>query len=157
MTPQIRIVLEIASAGVILLFAALGALVSLMYLLTNPAVFGGPARERRRARRKEERRLQKKRAQPAPPNGQLDSVGAGLQTRPDDRLAEQDRRRRAAALAVAIARAERDSALVFSEDVPSDWRLLHRNLRLNQRPGRSASAREARDGQTSPKPGGGAS
>ena len=131
MSPQMRIVVEIAGAGMVLLFAALGALVSLMYLLTNPTIFGEPARERRRAKRRA-RRMKKR-------GPQIDGVGAGLETRPEareDRLDEHYRRRRAAALAVAIATAERDSVIVFSEDAPADWRLLHRQLRLNQRVGR---------------------
>jgi len=127
MSPQMRIVVEIAGAGMLLLFAALGALVSLMYLLTNPTIFGEPGREARRARRKA-RRL-KKRGQPVI----LDETKVDAR---QERLDEHDRRRRAAALATAIACAERDSAIVFSQDAPADWRLLHRSLRLNQRVGR---------------------
>ena len=52
MSPQMRVVLEIAGAGAVLLFVALGALISLMYLLTNPTLFGEPGREARRARRR---------------------------------------------------------------------------------------------------------
>jgi hypothetical protein len=120
MSPQMRIVMEIAGTGMVLLFAALGALVSLMYLLTNPTIFGEPARERRRAKRRARR--MKKRGQAIEPR--------------EDRLDEHDRRRRAAALAAAIACAERDSTVMFREDAPADWRLLHRSLRLHQRVGR---------------------
>ena len=122
-----RIVVEIAGAGMVLLFAALGALVSLMYLLTNPTIFGGPGREARRARRKA-RRL-KKRGQPAVPDEP--KVDARQQ-----RLDEHDRRRRAAAIAAAIACAGQESAMVFNPEAPTDWRLLHRTLRLNQGVGR---------------------
>ncbi len=147
MSPQMRIVVEIAGAGMVLLFAALGALVSLMYLLTNPTIFGGPGREARRARRKA-RRL-KKRGQPVLP----DETKVDLR---QERLDEHDRRRRAAAIAAAIACAERDSAIVFSQDAPADWRLLHRSLRLNQRVvRRPAIASAERFGQASAKPGGG--
>jgi len=147
MSPQMRIVVEIAGAGMVLLFAALGALVSLMYLLTNPTIFGGPGREARRARRKA-RRL-KKRGQPV----------VSDETKVDarqERLDEHDRRRRAAALAAAIACAGQESAMVFNQEAPADWRLLHRSLRLNQRVGRRpAFAPPGRFGQASPKPGGG--
>src|SRR5258705_10920999 len=94
MSPQMRIVMEIAGAGMVLLFAALGALVSLMYLLTNPTIFGGPGREARRARRKA-RRL-KKRGQPVGPD--TPKVDAR-----QERMDEHDRRRRAAARAAPVA------------------------------------------------------
>jgi hypothetical protein len=149
MSPEMQVVVEIAGAGMVLLFAALGALVSLMYLLTNPTIFGGPGREARRARRKA-RRL-KKRGQPVPVVPDEPKVDAR-----QERLHEQDRRRRAAALAAAIACAGGDAVMVFSQDAPADWRLLHRNLRLNQRVGRRpAFAPAGRFGQASPKPGGG--
>src|SRR5258705_13903885 len=125
MSPQMRIVMEIAGAGMVLLFAALGALVSLMYLLTNPTIFGGPGREARRARRKA-RRL-KKRGQPVVPDEAKEDAR-------QERLDEHDRRRRAAALAPAIAWAGQESAMVFNQEAPADWRLLHRRLRLNQAP-----------------------
>ncbi len=145
-----RVVVEIAGAGMVLLFAALGALVSLMYLLTNPTIFGGPGREARRARRKA-RRL-KKRGQPVTVPPDEPKVDAR-----QERLEEHDRRRRAAALAAAIACAGQDSAMVFNQDGPADWRLLHRSLRLHQRVGRRAAIAPpaGRFGQGSPKPGGG--
>jgi hypothetical protein len=121
-----RIVMEIAGAGMVLLFAALGALVSLMYLLTNPTVFGGPGREARRARRKA-RRL-KKRGQPVVPDEP--KVDAR-----QERLDEHDRRRRAAALAAAVACAGQDSVMIFNQEAAADWRLLNRSRRLNQRGG----------------------
>jgi hypothetical protein len=125
MSTEMRNVLEIAGAGMVLLFAALGALVTLMYLLTNPSIFGEPARERRRARRRA-RRMKKR--------GQVETPAAP-ETR-ETRLEEHDRRRRAAALAVAIARAERDTEIVVSRDVAPEWRLMHRQLRLHQAIGR---------------------
>jgi len=130
MSPQMYIVLEIAGAGVVLLFSALGALVSLMYLLTNPTIFGEPARERRRAKRRARRMKKKGKRELATPPEVREAAR-------EDQLEEHDRRRRAAALAVAIATAERDSAIVFREDAPVDWRLLHRQLRLNLRANRS--------------------
>jgi hypothetical protein len=140
-----RVVVEIAAAGMLLLFAALGALVSLMYLLTNPTIFGEPGRERRRARRrarqatkearrltKQARRLQKRGklpAAPAPEEGKVDAR--------QERIEEHDRRRRAAALAAAAACARDDAVMVLSQDASAEWRLFHRTQRLNQRAGRS--------------------
>jgi hypothetical protein len=115
-----------------------------MYLLTNPTIFGARA-QARRARRKA-RRL--KRGQPLRWSDEP-KVDAR-----QERLDEQDRRRRAAALAAAIASADGDAVMVFSQDAPADWRLLHRNLRLNQRVGRRpAYAPAGRFGQALPKPG----
>jgi hypothetical protein len=51
---------------------------------------------------------------------------------------ELDRRRRAAALAAAVARAEHEISAVPHVDGPADWRLLHREMRLHQRTGRKA-------------------
>ena len=147
MSPDMQVVVEIAAAGMLLLFAALGALVSLMYLLTNPTIFGGPGREARRARRKA-RRL-KKRGQPVPVVPDEPKVDVR-----QERLDEHDRRRRAAALAAAIACAGQDSAMVFNHDGPAEWRLLHRSLRLHQRVApRPVVAPAPRFGRTSPKPG----
>jgi hypothetical protein len=119
-----RVSLEIAVASAILLFAAVGALVSLMYLLTNPLIFGEPARERRRAKRRA-RRLKKRRG--------LESELSRM-----EQANELDRRRRAAALAAAVARAEHETNAVPHVDGPADWRLLHREIRLHQRVGRKA-------------------
>jgi len=123
MSPQMRVALEIAGAASVLLFAAIGALVSLMYLLTNPSIFGEPARERRRAKR-HARKMKKKRR--------------GVEELPtrEERYDEHDRRRRAAAIAAAIARAEHEGGAVPHVDGPADWRLLHRDIRLGQRVGR---------------------
>ena len=126
-----RVVVEIAGLGIVLLFAALGALVSLMYLLTNPTLFGEPGREARRARRRA--RGLKKRGQPVQPAQPTDEVKVDAR---QERLDEHDRRRRAAALAAAVACAEADAAIVLSQEGSADWRLLHRSLRLNQRTGR---------------------
>jgi hypothetical protein len=143
MSPEMRVVVEIAAAGMLLLFAALGALVSLMYLLTNPTIFGEPGRERRRARRrarqatKEARRLTKQArrlqkgglpAAPAPEEGKVDAR--------QERIEEHDRRRRAAALAAAAACARDDAVMVLSQDASAEWRLFHRTQRLTQRVGR---------------------
>ena len=126
-----RAVVEIAAAGVLLLFAALGALVSLMYLLTNPTIFGEPGRERRRARRRarQARRLQKRgKLPPVPEDAKVDAR--------QERIEEHDRRRRAAALAAAAACARDDAVMVLSQDASAEWRLFHRTQRLNQRVGR---------------------
>ena len=132
MSPGMRAVMEIAGAGMLLLFAALGALVSLMYLLTNPTIFGEPGRERRRARRRarKARRLQKRGKLPMPPPDEV-KVDAR-----QERMEEHDRRRRAAALAAAAACAKDDAVMVLSQDASAEWRLYHRSLRMNQRLGR---------------------
>jgi hypothetical protein len=119
MSPQMRVALEIAGLSGLLLFAAIGGLVGLMYLLTNPLIFGEPARERRRARRRA-RKMKKHRGQEA--------------RQPlEEHFEEQSRRRRAAALAAAVARAEHEISTVPHVDGPSAWRLLHRDFRLHQR------------------------
>ena len=136
-----QVVVEIAAAGMLLLFAALGALVSLMYLLTNPTIFGEPGRERRRARRRarQARRLQKRgKLPPVPEEVKVDARQA--------RIEEHDRRRRAAALAAAAACARDDAVAVLSQDASAEWRLFHRGLRLHQRAGRNPAARDTRGG-----------
>ena len=125
MSPQMSVSLQIAGAAAALLTLAIGALVGLMYLLTNPSIFGEPARERRRARRTA-RRLKKRRGTAAAPS--VDVADAR-----EERLEEHDRRRRAAALAVAVACAEHDTSAIGYIDAPPRWRLLHRDLRLQQR------------------------
>ena len=138
MSPGMRVVVEIAAEGMLLLFAALGALVSLMYLLTNPTIFGEPGRERRRARRRarQARRLQKRGK--LPPVTEDSKVDAR-----QERIEEHDRRRRAAALAAAAACARDDAVMVLSQDASAEWRLFHRSQRLNQsarrRPGGGAT------------------
>ena len=110
-----------------ILFAALAALVGLMYLLTSPSIFGDEAWERRRARWAKRGNV--------PPVGGADTQPQGEVIAARDsrsRIEEHDRRRRAVALAAAVARAGGDRATVFKNS-PDDWRLLHRNLRLNQR------------------------
>jgi hypothetical protein len=124
MSPEMRVALEIAAASGVLLFAAIGALDSLLYLLTNPSLFGEPARERRRAKRRA-RRMKKRR-------------GRDAQQPLEQHFEEQSRRRRAAALAAAVARAEHETSAVPHVDGPAEWRLLHRELRLQQRPERRA-------------------
>ena len=102
LTPQMQTVLWIASVGGLLLFAAIAGLVALMYLLTSPMLFG------RRTR---------------------------ASSTSDDAAIDEGKamdRPRAAALAVAVACAEADRVPAFSADETSDWRLLHRSLRLTQ-------------------------
>ena len=120
-----RVALEIAGASSVLLFAAIGVLVSLMYLLTNPSIFGEPARERRRAKRRA-RKSKKRRG------------GKDGQQLLEQHFEEQSRRRRAVALAAAVARAEHDTNTVPHVDGPAEWRLMHRDLRLHQRRTRGA-------------------
>lgn len=103
-TTQMDTVLWIAAVGGGLLFAALGALVALMYLLTWP-VF--------------QRAAETAESVATPILGEAESY-------------ERDRRRRAVALAVATASGEIDSAAVLVPGAPTEWRLLHRAARLRQ-------------------------
>ena len=102
-------VLWIASVGGLLLFAAIAGLVGLMYLLTSPLLFVKRTRASTRV--------------PA-----TDESGAEVHE-----TEEPERRRRAVALVVAAACAEADHSSMFAADEPSNWRLLHRSLRLRQR------------------------
>ena len=107
MTPEMQAVVWIAWVGALLLFAALAGLVGLMYLLTSPLWFDRRARGATRASTNQ----------------------SAAETHEAD---ESERRRRAAALVVAVACGEADSAPLVSADAPSDWRLLNRSLRLRQ-------------------------
>lgn len=104
MTTQMDTVLWIAAVGGGALFAALGALVGLMYLLTSPLF---------------QRAAQTAESVATPIIGEAESY-------------EKDRRRRAVALAVAAACGEMDSAAVLVPGAPTEWRLLHRASRLRQ-------------------------
>jgi hypothetical protein len=102
-------VLGIASAGALLLFAALAGLVGLMYLLTSPLLFV-------------------KRTRASTHTSSTDESGAEARE-----TEEPERRRRAVALVVAVACAEADHSSMYAADEPANWRLLHRSLRLRQR------------------------
>src|SRR5678815_4964797 len=101
---QLQTVLWIASVGGVLLFAAIAGLVGLMYLLTAPWWSAWQTR--------------------TPEAGIADDPAI------DDGSAAN--RRRAAALAVAVACAEADRSPAFAADDSSNWRLMHRGLRLRQ-------------------------
>jgi hypothetical protein len=124
MSSEIRVALEIAGAAGVLLFAAILVLVALMYFLTNAAIFGEPARERRRAKRRA-RRMKKRRG--------ID-VAADL----EQQAGAHTRRRTAAAVAAAVARAELEASVVPYIDAPPHWRTLHRERRLRHRVWRRA-------------------
>jgi hypothetical protein len=99
-------VLWIAAVGAALLFLALTGLIGLMYALTAQWPF----------------------FRPATPSAEPQGVVAAPDSLADDE--EHDRRRIAAALAVAVACAESDGATVLGTETPSNWRLLHRARRL---------------------------
>lgn len=109
MTPELRQVLEIAGLGSTLLFLTLGGLVTLMYALTTPLLYGGFTLSR-------------------------GSGGATTKAAEQARLeaaAEQERQRRAVAIAAAVARARAARPAPLESDVAA-WRRLHRGQRLNQ-------------------------
>jgi hypothetical protein len=108
MTSQMQTVLWIAGEGGLLLFAAIAGLVGLMYLLTSPLLSFRRSRSTTRVSTDES------------------SVEA-------EDTEEPQRRKRAAALVVAVACAEADRSPVFSSDDSPSWRLLHRSSRLRQR------------------------
>jgi hypothetical protein len=114
MTPELLTVLWIAAVGSSLLFIALGGLVGLMYLLTAPWPF----------RRQGRRQIRRGTHRPV--------IAAGSPSEAE----EGDRRRRAAAIAVALACSETERAPERTDwlaaDSPSDWQLIHRARRLGQ-------------------------
>ncbi|MCE2540818.1 MAG: hypothetical protein J4G16_10660 [Acidobacteria bacterium] len=109
MTPELQTVLEIAGVGSTLLFLSLGGLVTLMYALTSPLLYGGL-------------RL---------------SGGSGTsRTKAAERArletaAEQERQRQAVAIAVAVARARAARPAPLESDGAA-WRRLHRAQRFAQ-------------------------
>ena len=117
MTPELRTVLEIAGVGSTLLFLTLGGLVTLMYALTSPLLYGGFTLSR----------------------------GSGrATTKADERArleaaAEQERQRQAVAIAVAVARSRAARPVPLESDVGA-WRRLHRAQRFGQ-PAERARAR----------------
>lgn len=116
MTPELRTVLEIAGIGSMVLFLALGGLVTLMYALTSPLLYGG-FRLARAAGRATTRAAEQARREAA---------------------AEQERQRMAVAIAVATARARAARPVRPESDVAA-WRRLHRAQRFNQPPERARS------------------
>lgn len=109
MTPELQTVLEIAGVGSTLLFLSLGGLVTLMYALTSPLLYGGLRLSRGsgtgRTKAAEQARL--------------------------EAAAEQERQRQAVAIAVAIARARAARPAPLESDVAA-WRRLHRSRRFAQ-------------------------
>ncbi len=109
MTPELQTVLEIAGVGSTLLFLSLGGLVTLMYALTSPLLYGGLRLSRgsgtARTKAAEQARL--------------------------EAAAEQERQRQAVAIAVAIARARAARPAPLESDVAA-WRRLHRSRRFAQ-------------------------
>lgn len=121
MSPQFHTVLLISLVGTVVLFSSIGALVGLMYLLTSPWMFPFDERPPRRVRRRKRRRQFRRRASDIEPL-------AGPPDAPADD-GEHERRRRAVALAAAVACAE-VSQLAMTQDGSPEWRLAHRARRL---------------------------
>ena len=121
MSPELQAVLEIAAAGSTLLFAALAGLIGLMYVLTAPWMG-----TRRATLRAEDARLA------------LDDAPAGGGIGSEDR-AEQARRERAVALAVAVARAEMERPAAAERS--SEWRRVHRTRMMDRPSARTAPRR----------------
>ena len=117
MTPEMQTVLEIAGVGSTLLFLALGGLVTLMYVLTSPHLYGGLRAEQR---------------------DEAATTKAAEQARLEA-TAEQERQRRAVAIAVAVARARATRPAPLEGDA-SAWRRIFRGQRLAQ-PSSRARAR----------------
>ena len=109
MTPELRTVLEIAGVGSTLLFLALGGLVTLMYALTSPLLYGGFKL----------------------PGGSGTGRTKAAERARLEAAAEQERQRQAVAIAVAIARARAARPIPHESDVPA-WRRIHRAQRLGQ-------------------------
>ena len=109
MTAELRQVLEIAGVGSTLLFLALGGLVTLMYALTSPLLYGGLTLSggsgTGRTKAAEQARL--------------------------EAAAEQERQRQAVAIAVATARARAARPAPLESDVAA-WRRVHRAQRFGQ-------------------------
>ncbi len=114
MTPELQTVLEIAGVGSTLLFLTLGGLVTLMYALTSPLLYGGLPLSR---------------------GGGRATTKAAEQARLEA-AAEQERQRQAVAIAVAVARARAARPAALESDVGA-WRRLHRAQRLGQPTGRA--------------------
>lgn len=119
-------VLWIAVVGSTILFIAIGCLIGLMYLLTVPWLLPKDSTFRpvRRKRRRVFRRT--KGVEGEPISGPVEVPA------PSPRLEEMehDRLKQAAALAVAIARAESDRSPLFEQDAASEWRIMNRARRL---------------------------
>ena len=109
MTPELQTVLEIAGVGSTLLFLALAGLITLMYALTSPLLYGGL---------------------PLPGGSGAATTKAAEQARLEA-AAEQERQRQAVALAVAVARARAARPVPLDSDVAA-WRRLHRSQRFGQ-------------------------
>jgi len=123
-------VLWIAVVGATILFIAIGCLIGLMYLLTVPWLLPKDSTFRPVKRRKRRRVFRRRKgAEGEPLSGPVEVPAPSV----DDR--EQERLRQAAALAVAIARAESDRSPLFEQDAASEWRLMNRARQLGLKRG----------------------
>jgi hypothetical protein len=118
--------LWITAVGSAVLFGSIACLVGLMYLLTARWLFPKderpprpvrPLKRKRKFRRGVEAEVKRLTPRSVTPRSAVSND------------AEHERRRKAAALAVAIAYAGTSPAALLT-DVPSDWKLLHRARRL---------------------------
>ena len=119
MASELQAVLEIAGVGTTLLFIALAGLIGLMYLLTAPRLFGGPANQP---------------DEPAPDQNRVAAAAEKARAEAEEELGRQVR---AVALAVATACADDARLPVAVADMSSDWRRLHRARRLDKRSARA--------------------
>jgi hypothetical protein len=116
-------VLWIAAVGGTILFIAIGCLVGLMYLLTVPWLLPKdstfrPVRRKRRVRFRRRK------------GGDVDLPTPAVPETPPADDGESDRLRYAAALGVAIARAESERLPLFQPDTTSEWRVMNRAQQL---------------------------
>ena len=109
MTPELQTVLEIAGVGSTLLFLALGGLITLMYALTSPLLYGGLAL----------------------PGGSGTARTKAAEQERLEAAAEQERQRQAVVIAVSVARARAARPVPLESDVAA-WRRLHRAQRFGQ-------------------------
>lgn len=124
-------VLWIAVVGATILFIAIGCLIGLMYLLTVPWLLPKDSVFRPIRRRKRRRVFRRRKgAEGEPISGPVELPAPPAPPIEDGEL---ERLRQAAALAVAIARAESDRSPLFEQDAASEWRIMNRARQLGLR------------------------
>lgn len=126
-------VLWIAVVGATILFIAIGCLIGLMYLLTVPWLLPKDSTFRPVRRRKRRRVFRRRKgAEGEPISGPVELPAPPAPPIEDEEL---ERLRQAAALAVAIARAESDRSPLFEQDAASEWRIMNRARQLGLKRG----------------------
>ena len=124
-------VLWIAGVGATILFIAIGCLIGLMYLLTVPWLLPKDARPPRPGRRRK-RRGRFRRRKGAELSAMADVTESVEPPTADVDEGEPERLRQAAALGVAIARAESERLPFLDADTAPEWRALHRAQHLGR-------------------------